>query len=285
MKNNSQKLAMILSITYAVALLLGLLFLWENDSLTVSEYTLNQKIPEAFDGFKIVQVSDLHCHYFGKRLAAAVHESTPDIIVLTGDLVDRKSGNPETAYQFIRDISGVASIYAVSGNHEKSKVGFEAHQKKLAALGVVLLENQEVTLCKNGASIGLFGIEDPYLPERQTKEEVEGLVREQINRFHPVYDYNIMLFHRANMMELFDDSQFDLVFSGHLHGGQIRLPWLGGLFSPAGEIFPKHSEGMYVKGKQTYVISRGLGNLTIVPRINNKPELVVVTLQSTTADF
>ncbi len=147
----------------------------------------------------------------------------------------------------------------------------------LEEAGAVHLENAATVIEKDGDTIHLMGITDP---DTFDAEESKRVVTEYLAEVQATDGYDILLFHRANMLDLFDGLGFELILSGHNHGGQIRLPLLGGIMTPQGEYFSKYNEGMYqLDEATTAVISRGIGNTVRIPRVNNPPELVVVTLK------
>jgi hypothetical protein len=168
-------------------------------------------------------------------------------------------------------------IYAISGNHDYwNSKQFNEHQNMLKKLGVKLLENTSTNIYKDNEKITIHGIADPISFDNK---EAEGITKTGLSKLKISDGYNILLFHRANMLDLFKNEKFDLIVSGHLHGGQVRIPFVGGLKSPHGDWFPKYSGGRYDVNNNTYIVSRGIGNPFIVPRVFNRPEIVVITLK------
>ncbi|MBU5449036.1 metallophosphoesterase [Acetivibrio sp. MSJd-27] len=165
------------------------------------------------------------------------------------------------------------AVYAVSGNHDKWSGRFdELREKWERDYPVTFLDGKSAVIQRGGQSISVYGIGDPDTWEN---DEAETYVKKALQKQERIDGYQILLFHRANMLDLFNGETFDLVLSGHMHGGQIRIPFLGGLKSPHGDWFPKYSGGRYEVNGHTYLVSRGIGNAVSVPRIFNRGEIVV----------
>lgn len=243
---------------------------WETRSPQITHYTIRSgKLPASFDGLRILQVSDLHNTEFGKgneRLLFLLRQSKPDLILLTGDLVDFKRTDVAVAVDFVREAIKTAPVYYAPGNHE-SRIPENYAQLKAAllALGAVVLENESVALEKGSDAITITGLLDPDFGIPWPQQSVDA--------------YQIVLSHRPELLEEYTALRFDLVLAGHAHGGQFRLPFLGGLLAPHQGLFPQYTEGVHTNGVTTLVISRGLGNIPVIPRFNNRPELVLVTLE------
>lgn len=260
----------ILLILFAVFLALLLWSLWGNTALMVTEYTVaNEEIPIAYDGFTIAQVSDLHNAEFGRdneKLLTLLEETAPDMIAITGDLLDSRRTDLDAAIHFVRKCVDIAPTYYVPGNHEaRIPESYAALKAQMEAVGVIILENKSVTLEKQGTSITVTGLMDPDF----------GLTVPELS----AENYQVVLSHRPELMEFYAQCGLDLVFTGHAHGGQFRLPFIGGLFAPHQGFFPKYDAGVYTQDNTFMVVSRGLGNSLFPLRFNNRPELVVVTLK------
>ena len=251
--------------------LFGIYLYWGNSSIETDEATFTSgALPAGFDGCRIVQLSDLHGKYFGKgneRLYSAVKAAQPEYIFVTGDLVDRKTENPTVyAGEVGAALSAIAPTYYVTGNHEwghGTKV-VEEIKRTLRESGVTVLSNEFVPLTRNGDSIVLAGIDDPNgYADQKTPEQVAA------NNFNGYYC-------RLGA---------DLTFSGHAHGGIWRLPFTDGLVDTTLTLFPSFTSGFYhctdenCEGAMVFV-NRGLGNSPkIVPRILNRPQVAVITLE------
>ena len=272
----------------SIALILFILIgwiLWANTALVVNEYAIvNDRIPQGFDGFRIAQISDLHNAEFGERnekLIQLLSQTDPDIIVITGDLIDSRHTDIEIALDFARQAVKLAPVYYVSGNHEARVREYEDLKMGLAEAGVVILENQKVQITREGESITLMGIDDPSFQEDYLFGDSESVARQAIENLQNEYDgYTVLLSHRPELFNLYVDTGMDLVFSGHAHGGQFRLPFVGGLVAPNQGFFPKYDAGQFTEENTTMIVSRGVGNSIIPIRFNNRPEIVLVTLRN-----
>ena len=275
----------ILIVSVLVILGLGIWTLWGNTALEVNEYEImSDKIPEAFTGFRIAQVSDLHNKDFGEgygQLLTLLSQINPDIIVVTGDLIDSRQTDLDVALEFAWQASKIARVYYVSGNHEARVPEYEDLKNGLVKAGVVILENQKVQITREGECITLMGIEDPSFQEDYLFGDSESVARQAIENLQNESDgYTILLSHRPELFDLYVETEMDLVFSGHAHGGQFRLPFIGGLVAPNQGFFPKYDAGQFTEENTTMIVSRGVGNSIIPIRFNNRPEIVLVTLRN-----
>ena len=258
--------------------------LWGNTALEVNEYEIvSDWIPQGFDGFRIAQVSDLHNAEFGEdnsKLIELLSQTDPDIIVITGDLIDSRQTDIENALEFARQIIKIAPVYYVSGNHEARVREYEDLKKGLAEAGVVVLENQKVNITQEGESITLMGIDDPSFREDYLFGDSESVARQAIDDLQNESDgYTILLSHRPELFDLYVNTGMDLVFCGHAHGGQFRLPLIGGLVAPNQGFFPKYDAGLFSEENTTMIVSRGVGNSIVPIRFNNKPEIILAELK------
>lgn len=258
--------------------------------IEVSEICVNStKIPKAFTGSKILHISDLHGNVFGKRQSELIRiskELKPDYIFITGDIIDEHCKNLENVYAYIYGIRNLAPIYYVTGNHEwisKDRVGLLEFLHKS---GVHVLQDQKIEIERGGEKIQLLGTDDPYrMPGKKTvkyqrvstKVFIKRFV--ELNRKRKRAEYTILLSHRPELFHFYVKAGVDLVFSGHAHGGQFRIPGKGGLLAPHQGFFPKYTEGVICENDTKMVVSRGLGNSGFPFRIGNPYELVVVTLK------
>ena len=257
---------------------------WANTALEINEYKIiHDQIPESFSGFRIAQVSDLHNAELGngnENLLAMLSQSNPDMIVLTGDLIDSRHTDIEIALDFAGKAVQIAPVYYVTGNHEARVSEYEQLKTGLTDLGVTVLENQKVQITRDGESITLMGIQDPSFRTDYLFGDAESVSRQAITSLQNASDgYTVLLSHRPELFDLYVDAGIDLVFSGHAHGGQFRLPFVGGLVAPNQGFFPKYDAGQFIEENTTMVVSRGVGNSIVPFRINNPPEIVVVELK------
>lgn len=258
--------------------------IWQNNDITITRINyINEKVPAGFSGFKVAHISDLHNKKFGnkqERLLKNVNDSDPDIIVVTGDLIDRRHYDLEAALTFIKGAVEIAPVYFVSGNHEGWSGDYDNISRRLSELGVKVLDNEKVELKRGDDKIEILGSPDPAVYMNTNDGEINALGSSRgDDDFYDSSVFQILLFHRPEYFELFADKNIDLVFSGHAHGGQVRIPFAGGLVAPGQGFSPKYTSGMYTLKDSAMVVSRGLGNSIIPVRIFNRPEVVVVTLQ------
>ncbi len=280
-------------VTRSLAALLAILILWTlwgNTALMTHRTTISSsRIPSAFSGFRIAQISDLHNAEFGEenaRLLQMLAECQPSLIAVTGDLIDSRRTNRtnlEAALHFARKATQIAPVYYVTGNHEALSPQYSELKAGLEEAGVILLEDKAIQLEQEGEKITLIGLSDPSftIPDDRLGE-VPAMIRTKLDRLADPEEgsYTILLSHRPELFDVYAASQIDLVFSGHAHGGQFRLPWIGGLVAPNQGLFPQYDAGLYTSGSTQMFVSRGIGNSIIPLRFNNRPEIVVAELIS-----
>ncbi len=274
------KLKLIIAIVF-----LSSFVLWQNNDIEITEHIyVSSKLPEGFDGYKIVQISDLHNKNYYGRLSKKIERIKPDIVVITGDLIDRRNAKIDTALQLVEQISNIAPVYYVSGNHEQLSGKYDILKGKLGKPNVKIIDNSYVVLERNESRIGLMGLADPTIQQKESTyllADSSYYVENNLNRLFENADtnFNILLSHRPEYFHIYAKVGIDLVFSGHAHGGQIRIPFIGGLVAPNQGFFPKYTDGIHRAGSTSMVVSRGLGNSVLPPRIFNRPELVTVILR------
>jgi predicted MPP superfamily phosphohydrolase len=262
----------ILPVLAAVLVFLVVYIAWGNTALEQNSYLIcSDRVPSAFSGFRIAQISDLHNAEFGEEnaeLLKLLRASSPDIIVITGDLVDSYHTDLEISLDFASEAMKIAPCYYVTGNHEARISGYGALKAGLEASGVVVLENEIVNLERCEETISLAGAMDPSFRK--------GSI---INELHAGETYTILLSHRPELFDSYAAAGVDLVFTGHAHGGQFRLPVVGGLLAPNQGLFPRYDAGIYTEGRTNMLVSRGIGNSIFPFRFNNPPEIILVTLK------
>lgn len=259
--------------------------IWQNNSIVISNFNYNSDIvPEGFNKFKIVHISDLHNKVFGNeqdKLIEKVEALESDIIVITGDLIDRRRYNLEKSMYFINASVEIAPVYYVSGNHEAWSGRFSEIEGRLINAGVKIMDDSETEIRRGNSSIKLLGLSDP---DFLTSDYIDGTdtskLEENLIRLSEGEELKILLSHRPELFELYSDNNIDMIFSGHAHGGQIRLPLIGGLIAPDQGLFPKYTAGSYTSSTSTMYVSRGLGNSLFPVRVFNRPEIISVTLKS-----
>ena len=255
----------------------------ENQALELNGYTISsQRLPTAFEGFRIAQVSDLHNAEMGEnneKLLTTLHEAKPDIIVFTGDLIDSRKTKVDVALDFVENAMQIAPCYYVTGNHEARLQEYTALKEGLTSLGVAVLENARTEVELAGEKITILGVDDPSFQENYLFGDAETVMRGKLSTLTSETDgFTILLSHRPELFDIYVEFGIDLVFSGHAHGGQFRLPLIGGMFAPNQGFFPKYDGGMFTQGNTSMIVSRGVGNSIIPFRINNKPEVILIEL-------
>lgn len=287
MKKRLSPKALILMCAAAVLLVILVIWtIWGNTALMVSTVTVSgNRVPAAFSGFRIAQVSDLHNAEFGKNnadLLKMLSENKPDIIAITGDMVDSRHTDIEIALDFAREAVKIAPVYYVTGNHEASLRQYDKLKSGLEEIGAVVLEDQAVQLEKNGGKITLIGLSDPnFSINSDVLDEAPAMIRTKLNNLiDDENSYTVVLSHRPELFETYAECGADLILSGHAHGGQFRLPFIGGLFAPGQGLFPKYDAGLYTEGNTNMIVSRGIGNSIIPLRFNNRPEIVIANLRA-----
>ena len=267
----------------AVLSLLGWALVWGNTALVTADVLVcSNGIPEAFDAYRIVQISDLHDAQIGEnneKLIAMTAETEPDCIVLTGDFVDSSRFHPERSLSVAEALVKIAPVYYVSGNHEAilPDEDYQALTDGLRGLGVCVLEDESAELTRDGQSIRLIGLTDIGFHPGTLVEKKDAL-RTALSALLPEDEFSVTLAHRPELMDVYTECGAPLVLSGHAHGGQIRLPGIGGLIAPGQGLFPKYTEGKYEENDTTLVVSRGIGNSVLPLRVNDRPQIVVVQL-------
>lgn len=274
-----RKRTAVVSILFVLIVLLTIWIAWGNTALELNSHRItSDKLPSAFDGFKIAQVSDLHNTEIGEnneKLLSMLNEATPDIIVITGDLLDLRNTKIDIALSFSEQAVKIAPCYYITGNHEAYVDEYEEFKDSLIELGVVVLDDAKTEIELSGEKITLVGVGDPSF----SWTDNETLVNDKLNELISEQDgYTILLSHRPELFKTYVKHNVDLVFSGHAHGGQFRIPFVGGVIAPNQGLFPQYDAGIYTEGKTTMVVSRGIGNSIIPFRVNNRPEVVLVEL-------
>lgn len=247
------------------------------DDLEISRYEVkSQKLPESFDGFKIVQLSDLHGAEFGEDgmgLVEKVKELEPDIIALTGDFVTDE-GDLAAVEKLAARLVKLCPVYFISGNHEFGSGLAVKVRNILERAGVKYLSNEYLTISRGEDEILLGGVEDPLAyADMLSPDELA----QKMNDAAPDA-FKILLGHRNYWMAEYPELPVDLIFCGHAHGGLIRIPGVGGLIGTDRRLFPDFDAGEYNNGRYTLIVSRGLGNSVSIPRVFNRPEIVCVEL-------
>ena len=263
------KSALVLLIVIALLLFCS----YQNRHLETTYYTYKaEQLGADLEGYRIVPISDLHNVKFGKnnqKLVDRIRECEPDMIVLTGDLVDSNHTNVDRAVQFVDEIVKICPVYYVTGNHEYwlDTSEYEKLMDGLVSAGVVILDNQVVEISRGDAKFRLVGLDDKSLADGT----LEALLSDE-------KELTVVLAHEPQYFARYAGTGVDLVLSGHAHGGQFRLPFVGGIVAPDQGFLPEYTAGEYYMNGTEMIVSRGLGNSVIPVRLFNYPEIVCVEL-------
>lgn len=228
-----------------IILLMGFLY-FENHAVQITKLDIKcNKLPNRFKEYKILHLSDLHSKSFGKNqrnLVNKIQQLNPDIIVITGDLVDSKKYDEQNSIVLLEQIINIAPVYFVTGNHEWWSNQFDSLENRMNQLGVKVLRNSTEKVTRDKQQIYILGVDDPAANFSIDGGELtftENL--KSINKGLSSDDFKILLSHRPEQMPFYSAEGFDLILSGHAHGGQVRLPFIGGFIAPNQGLFPKYS--------------------------------------------
>ncbi len=284
------KSALVLLIVIALLLFCS----YQNRHLETTYYTYKaEQLGADLEGYRIVQISDLHNVKFGKnnqKLVDRIRECEPDMIVLTGDLVDSNHTNVDRAVQFVDEIVKICPVYYVTGNHEYwlEKSEYDELMDGLVSAGVVILDNQVVEISRGDVKFRLVGLDDRSLADGTLEALLsdESIRNNQAEQKEEIADnedsgekeLTVVLAHEPQYLARYAGTGVDLVLSGHAHGGQFRLPFVGGIVAPDQGFLPEYTAGEYYMNGTEMIVSRGLGNSVIPVRLFNYPEIVCVDL-------
>ncbi len=253
-----------------------------NQKVVLTKYNFeHSEIPETFDGFKILMISDLHNAPFSQLILEHIADSRPDIIVFTGDMAQLPDDNISETLKIAKGVQGKIPIYAVSGNHEIQNKGYWDITCDLWDNGIYCLEDDSVAIERGEDSFLLVGLADPE-HDFLTSEQYADACREIDEEFPDGPCFSVLLNHRADMYPKIKDTRADLILSGHLHGGVVRLPFVGGVIGETNEVtFPKYDYGYYKEGDSAAMIVSGGCDLNPKKmRFFNSPEVVLITLKA-----
>ncbi len=243
----------------------------QNKTIHVAEYTLtNDKIPASFEGKRIVLLGDLHNKDFGDTLPQCVREQHPDVIVIVGDWISAPDTNITAAVEAAKALAAIAPVYFTAGNHEAWAPLWAELCQGLSDCGVHILNGSTVLWMENGEAVQLIGMFDT--------EFSTHIIRDAAPLIEPEL-YSIFLFHRPEYAEEAAEFGFDVMLSGHTHGGQVRLPLIGSIYAPNQGWFPQYDVGKFTVNGMDMIVTQGLGESGFM-RILTPPEAVVITLDS-----
>ncbi len=236
--------------------------------------TLTDKVSSPL---RIVQVSDFHNdRLIGNKMLEKVRSESPDIIVITGDFIDRNRTSIKYALETAASLVKAAPVYYVPGNHESAVSSYGEFRDGLAQMGVIFPDSSPARV---GSDILVYGIDDPFFATDDHRKS-KAVISNSLSGIAPDSSkYTILLSHRPEAFNAYASSGFDLVFAGHAHGGQFRLPGIGGIFAPGQGLMPEYDAGEFVSGSTTMIVSRGVGKSIMPLRIGNPPEIVVTDIK------
>ena len=271
------------AIVLLIVIALLLFCSYQNRHLETTYYTYkSEQFGADLEGYRIVQISDLHNAKFGKhnqKLVDRIRECEPDMIVLTGDLVDSNHTNVDRAVQFVDEIVKICPVYYVTGNHEYwlEKSEYDELMDGLASAGAVILDDQVVEISRGDAKFRLVGLDDKSLADG-TLGTLLNNDQNVANEDSEKKEFTVVLAHEPQYLARYAGIGVDLVLSGHAHGGQFRLPFVGGIVAPDQGFLPEYTAGEYYMDGTEMIVSRGLGNSVIPVRLFNYPEIVCAEL-------
>lgn len=292
-------LTAVIIILLAAAVLAGAEIYRELHTFRITRYQVDtEKFRKAEGSLKILFLSDLHGRTYGKdnqRLLKAVKKEEPDLILIGGDmLVGKKNAAFDTALDFVRKLPEISPVLYANGNHEQRLqekpeyygMAYREYKRALEECGVIFLENRTHRLAFGSRKLLVCGLSLSSATYRKFKkdnitgkdlEEQTGISLTDVGGREQ--EYTILLAHNPAYMEAYLEWGADMILSGHLHGGLVRIPGIGGIVTPQGFLFPKYSGEMTREGRQTVIVSRGLGTHTLNIRLFNTPELISIRLE------
>lgn len=278
------KKTLILRVALAVVIIALVAWIaWGNTALELNYYTITStRLPESFNGYRIAHISDLHNTEIGdnnEKLLEMLRQARPDMIAITGDLIDSRNTDVEIALQFIRGAVKIAPCYYVTGNHESRVNKYAELKTGMEAEGVTILEDDKTEIIIEDQTISLVGVNDPSFWTNYVFGNSEAAMSAKLAKFHIKQgEFTVLLSHRPELFSTYTNYNIDLVLSGHAHGGQFRLPFVGGLVAPNQGLFPKYDAGLYTEENTNMIVSRGIGNSILPFRVNNRPEVIIIEL-------
>ncbi len=293
-----KKLLTMIAATISIIILCAIGFIILENTILINskEYTIySDKIPEEFDGFKIVQISDLQSETIwgdNTSIIEKIKSQNPDIVVITGDLINSTDTNFDTAINLAKEISSSYKTYYIDGNHEQilhyyNEELYNEFITRLKETGVIFLENESIEITKNFASIKLIGLNVPlrYYSSKEVLNEsgdhydLETLYKAVREETFNEDDFDILLAHNPFYFDIYKETNANLILTGHTHGGVINIPFMGGLFSPEGDFFPEYYKGLYIEEDTAMIVNPGLSKNPIGIRIFNPREISIITLK------
>ena len=262
--------------------------IYNHNDIKLERYVIeSEKIPQSFSGYKIVQISDLHNRNFGTNndiIKEYVNEENPDIVVFTGDMITKKEVKSDSFIELAKYLSDKYHTYYIIGNHEQglSTKEFATLMKRVKnETNLIVLNNNHVEISKNNESINIYRLwyGKVYYTDKKNKRLTKEIIDTYIGKLDEKM-FNILLTHNPLYFDTYIDYGADLTLTGHVHGGVIRIPFLGGVLSPQLSFFPKYDAGLYEKDNKYMIANRGLGYGGLKLRMFNHHEISSIVLKS-----
>lgn len=282
----TKKRRIIIVAVLLIVAVLSCVLIYEDKNIQLNTFEImSADLPTEFDGYRIAHVSDFHNATFGEdnaKLINMLEESKPDIIAITGDIIDSRCTDIDISFAFVEEILKIAPCYYVTGNHEaRVSEEYALLRERMVQSGVIILENNSLFIESEDAFIEIIGLEDPTFSVIGTTAEEADVVSDMLSKLITAdTDFTLLLSHKPEFFDIYAENDVDLVLSGHTHGGQFRIPFIGGLIAPGQGLFPELDSGLFEKDGTKMIVSRGIGNSIIPLRINNRPEIILIDLHS-----
>lgn len=276
--------SLIMFLLAGIILLIIIIWIFKNNhALRLTTYQIkNDKLPESFDQYRIIHLSDIHNIDYGdnnKIIMNQVIKGNPDCIVITGDLVDSRKTIPSISLKLILELIKISPVYYVTGNHESRLKIYDQFEMELRQVGVIVLRDEAILLKKNKQVIQIIGIDDPNFDRSKDRKIVPTvIVDNKLQKLKKDNLFTLLLIHRPELFDVYVKNGIDIALTGHTHGGQIRIPFIGGIIAPSQGFFPKYDAGLFQKSGTNMIISRGIGDSSFPFRINDNPEVVLIVL-------
>ncbi len=264
-------------------LLLIVFLYWQNKGLRLHKIFLeNKKLPKGFSNYKILHISDFHND---KSLLFDTiklsKKEKPDIIFITGDIIDSRKTDIKTAINLLEELNKIASVYYVVGNHENRIKNLDAFINEVKVTNTKVLNNEKIIVEKDGDFISLIGLSDPNFSKINREKEEASFIKTIKKLSFGDNTFKLLLVHRPEYFLEYTNAKYDLIFSGHAHGGQFSIPFTDiGVFVPDQGFFAKYCAGVKEKENTKMIINRGIGNSLFPFRLFNRPEVILLTLKN-----
>ncbi len=275
-----------MEIVFIISILsiMGIVFLyWQNKGLRLNkiEYT-NSKIKKGLDGFKILHISDFHNDkILLNDVVRLAEKQSPDIVLITGDIIDSRKTDKNTALKLLCELNKISKVYYVTGNHENRLLGLGIFKEEIIKTGTFLLDDRKIVMKVNDEIFSIIGVSDPDFQTKERKEKEEKYLKTVNKLSLGDGTFKILLAHHPEYFKNYANANYDLIFSGHAHGGQFSIPFTDiGVFVPDQGLFPKYAAGIKKEKESTIIINRGIGNSLFPFRLFNRPEIILIALKS-----